>query len=98
MLAMRGVSITEDPHLVYVLDGSWALGVAAAFSMLQLVDLIRPGFPPLLLVGIDYPEGRANSRSRDYTMVDAVSSDDPLLSGMFANPLTRPGGADRFLE
>jgi len=98
MLAMRGVSITEDPHLVYVLDGSWALGIAAAFSTLQLVDLIKPGFPPLLLVGIDYPEGRANSRSRDYTMVDAVSDENPLLAPMFANPLTRPGGADRFLE
>jgi predicted alpha/beta superfamily hydrolase len=95
--AMRGVT-AEEPQLVYVLDGSWALGVAAAFSMLQLVDLVRPGFPPLLLVGVDYAEGRANSRSRDYTMVDAVSSENPALSGIFADPLTRPGGADRFLE
>ena len=98
MLAMRGVSVTEEHQLVYVLDGSWALGIAAAFSMLQLVDMVRPGFPPLLLVGVDYAEGRTNSRSRDYTMVDAVSADHPVLGSMFADPLMRPGGADRFLE
>lgn len=98
LLALRGVPAPQELQLVYVLDGSWALGIAAAFSMLQLVDLVRPGFPPLLLVGVDYLEGQANSRSRDYTMEDAVSPDDRTLGSLFADPLTRPGGADRFLE
>ena len=84
-------------QLVYVLDGSWALNVAASFCLLQLADLVKPGFPPLLLVGIDYPEGRVNSRSRDYTMADSVA-DHPILNQYAADPRTRPGGADRFLE
>jgi predicted alpha/beta superfamily hydrolase len=98
VLAARGLADAQEPKLVYVLDGSWALGIAAAFSMLQLFDLVRPGFPPLLLVGIDYPTGRVNSRSRDYTMIDSVPKDHPDLGRLYSDPLTRPGGADRFLE
>jgi predicted alpha/beta superfamily hydrolase len=79
-----------------VLDGGWCLAAAAAVALVQLVDLVRSGFPPLLLVGIDYPEGRPGSRSRDYTMADAVP-DDPMIDAMKAHPLTAPGGADRFL-
>lgn len=87
----------QDLLVCYVLDGAWALGLASAISLLQMADILRPGFPPLLLVGVDYPEGRVGSRSRDYTMADAVP-DHPLLTQAAANPLTRPGGADAFLE
>jgi predicted alpha/beta superfamily hydrolase len=95
-LAARGLKADGPLQLVYVLDGGWCLAAAAAIALLQLVDLVKPGFPPLLLVGIDYPEGRLGSRSRDYTMADAVP-DDPMVDAMKANPLTAPGGADRFL-
>lgn len=94
-LAARGVAAGAKLDVVYVLDGSWALGIAAALSTLQLADLIRPGFPPLLLVGVDYPEGRPNARSRDYTMKDSVPK--AMAQALAANPATAPGGADRFL-
>lgn len=96
-LKMRGLPPDQEFQLVYVLDGSWALALAAAVCTLQLADLVKPGFPPLLLVGVDYPEGRINSRSRDYTMADAVP-DHPLLAQASKDPRTCPGGADRFLE
>lgn len=86
---------TPPLDVVYVLDGSWALAMAAGICMLQYVDLIRPGFPPVLLVGVDYPAGRTNARSRDYTMADAVPS--PMNEALSASPETTPGGADRFL-
>jgi len=96
-LAARNLKTDQPLQLVYVLDGGWGLAAAAAIALLQLADTVKPGFPPLLLVGIDYPEGRMGSRSRDYTMADAVP-DDPMIDAMKANPLTAPGGADRFLE
>lgn len=96
-LAARGIAADREPLVCYVLDGSWALGVAAATCLLQLADLVKPGFPPLLLVGVDYPEGRVGSRSRDYTMADSVP-DHAMVRQLAANPLTKPGGADRFLE
>lgn len=94
-LAARGLAANGKLDVVYVLDGSWALGIAAALCTLQLVDLVRPGFPPLLLVGVDYPEGRPNARSRDYTMKDYVPK--AMTQALAANPATAPGGADRFL-
>jgi predicted alpha/beta superfamily hydrolase len=96
-LAARGVAAGDKLDVVYVLDGSWALGIASALCTLQLVDLVRPGFPPLLLVGVDYPEGRPNARSRDYTMKDAVPK--AMAAALAANPATAtaPGGADKFL-
>jgi predicted alpha/beta superfamily hydrolase len=81
--------------LVYVLDGSWALGVTAGIAMLQYADLIRPGFRPVLLVGVDYPVGAKNARSRDYTFAGSVPS--PMKEGLSAAPETTPGGADKFL-
>lgn len=95
MLAFRGLKPGDKLDLVYVLDGSWALGIAAAISTLQLADLVRPGFPPLLLVGVDYPEGRPNARSRDYTMKDSVPK--AMAQAMAGNPATAIGGADKFL-
>ncbi|MEO8452800.1 MAG: alpha/beta hydrolase-fold protein [Gemmatimonadota bacterium] len=95
LLAFRGVAAGEKLNVVYVLDGSWALGIAAAVCALQLADLVRPGFPPLLLVGVDYPEGRPNARSRDYTMKDSVPK--AMAQAMAATPATAAGGADKFL-
>jgi predicted alpha/beta superfamily hydrolase len=94
MLAMSG---KKDASLdvVYVLDGSWALGAAASICMMQYVDLINPGFAPVLLVGVDYTVGQANARSRDYTMADSVPS--PMKEALSASPKTAPGGADKFL-
>lgn len=95
-LGARGQPTDQPLSLVYVLDGSWALNVAAVICNLQLVDLVKPGFPPLLLVGVDYPEGRPNARSRDYTMADSVP--EPMSTQLAASPATAPGGADRFLR
>jgi predicted alpha/beta superfamily hydrolase len=95
ILAAFGRSADDKLDVLYVLDGSWALGLAATVSMLQLADLVRPGFPPLLLVGVDYPEGRPNARSRDYTMKD--SAPKVLAERLAATPATTPGGADKFL-
>jgi predicted alpha/beta superfamily hydrolase len=94
-LAALGRPGGEKLDVVYVLDGSWGLGIAAAVCTLQLADLVRPGFPPLLLVGVDYPEGRPNARSRDYTMKDSVPK--AMAQQLAATPATATGGADRFL-
>jgi len=83
-------------ELVYVLDGSFALAVAAATCRLLGADLVNPGFPPVLLVGLDYPEDRPNARTRDYTMKDSVPEYMGKLLGT-GTPQTTPGGADRFL-
>lgn len=87
----------DNPPLdvVYVLDGSFALNITAAICMLQYVDIINPGFAPVLLVGVDYPVGQINARSRDYTMTDSVSS--AMRDALSASPQTTPGGADKFL-
>ncbi|WP_447758751.1 alpha/beta hydrolase-fold protein [Sphingopyxis fribergensis] len=84
-------------ELVYVLDGSFALAIAAATCRLLSADLVNPGFPPVLLVGLDYPEDRPNARTRDYTMKDSVPEYMGKLLGA-GTPQTTPGGADRFLE
>src|SRR5262245_16153695 len=82
--------------VVYPLDGTLTLSSAAAICLVQLADLIRPGFPPLLLVGLDYPEGRPNARTRDYTMADCVP---PSMAAMVGStPESTPGGAERFLS
>lgn len=90
-------SLGENPSLdvVYVLDGSFMLNIAAPICMLQYGDGINPGFTPVLLVGVDYPVGQINARSRDYTMADSVPS--PMREQLSASPQTTPGGADKFL-
>lgn len=86
----------EPLEIAYVLDATLALAPAAVTATLKLADLVRPGFPPLLLVGIDYPEGRPNARTRDYTMTDSVPESMRAMLG--TGPESTPGGADRFLE
>ncbi len=82
--------------VVYVLDGSFALAVAATICSLQSADLINPGYKPVLLVGVDYPDDKLNARSRDYTMKDSVP---PSVSKIVATtPRTTPGGAENFLS
>jgi uncharacterized protein len=85
------------PKVVYVLDGSIALASAACLCMLQVVDLIRPGFEPLLLVGLDYVEGRLNARTRDY--VPAGAAPESVTKHLEGHPPEfHPGGADRFMK
>jgi predicted alpha/beta superfamily hydrolase len=88
-------STEEEFQLVYVLDGWFMLPVASAICTLQRADLIRPGFPPLLLVGIDYPEGAPNQRTRDYTMPDTLPEE--MAAGMKAAGVPY-GGASAFLS
>lgn len=82
--------------VVYVLDGWFALGMASAICALQYADLIHPGFAPVLLVGVDYPEGAINARSRDYTMANAVPA--AMEEALSTVPQMKPGSADRFLD
>ena len=42
--------------VVYVLDADLALGLVRDLTNVLPVDLIEPGFPELLLVGIGYPD------------------------------------------
>jgi predicted alpha/beta superfamily hydrolase len=91
-----GAEADKKPlDVVYVLDASFALGITATICMLQYADLVNPGFAPVLLVGVDYPVGAPNARTRDYTMADSVPSS---LTEMFPkSPEMTPGGADKFL-
>lgn len=94
--ALRAGGKGPPLEVVYVLDGSFALAVAAAVCRLLAADLINPGFPPVLLVGVDYPDDKLNARTRDYTMTDSV----PASLGKVlktTTPQTTPGGADKFL-
>jgi predicted alpha/beta superfamily hydrolase len=94
VLARAGLK-DKPLDLVYVLDGAWALAEAVGISRLLIGDDLNPGFPPVMLVGLDYPVGQMNARNRDYNPVDAAPpSWMPKLS---AFPQTTPGGADKFL-
>jgi hypothetical protein len=91
-----GAAADKKPlDVVYVLDASFTLGITATICMLQYADLIKPGFAPVLLVGVDYPVGASNARTRDYTMADSVPSS--LLERFPKTPEMTPGGADKFL-
>lgn len=82
--------------VVYVLDGAFALAVAATICMLQSADLVNPGYKPVLLVGVDYPIDGENGRNRDYTMRDAIPPS--LAKYVGQTPRIVPGGADKFLS
>ncbi|MEM6486394.1 MAG: alpha/beta hydrolase-fold protein [Pseudomonadota bacterium] len=92
----EALQIPEDQplDLVYVLDGGGVLGLVSAIADAQLVSGLKPGFPPLLLVGLDYPEGRPNARTRDYTHNDLAVP----LSAEKQPPEETIGGADNFLR
>ncbi len=96
VLAALGMDADQPLQLVYVLDGSSSLPLVATVATLGLADIVKPGFPPLLIVGVDYPEGDTNSRSRDYTMADSVP--ESMATALAASPDTAPGGADNFLR
>lgn len=82
--------------LVYVLDGSFALAVAATVCSLLAADMVNPGFKPVLLVGVDYTDDKLNARTRDYTMKDSVPAYVTKMVPALT-PQTTPGGADKFL-
>jgi len=94
--ALRSDGKGPPLEVVYVLDGSFALAVAATVCRLLAADLINPGFPPVLLVGVDYPDDKLNARTRDYTMKDSVPASLGKVLKM-TTPQTTPGGADKFL-
>lgn len=94
---LRAGGTTVPLEVVYVLDGSFALAVAASVCRLLAADRIDPGFPPVLLVGVDYPEHRPNARTRDYTMRESVPEYLNKLLDV-GSPQTTPGGAEKFLE
>src|SRR5688500_121450 len=62
---LRTVGKAAPLDIVYVLDGSFMLATAATACTLLAADRVNPGFPSLLLVGVDYPEDRPNARTRD---------------------------------
>jgi predicted alpha/beta superfamily hydrolase len=83
--------------VIYVLDGSFMLGMAATICQLLAADAINPGFKPVLLVGVDYLDDNLNARMRDYTMKDSIPANiSKMLSA--GTPQTTPGGADNFLK
>ena len=93
-LFMQMRNIEGQPlDLVYVLDASVALGLALATAQLQLIDRDKPGFPPLLLVGIDYLEDKPNARTRDFTHTDLVVPNPGETT-----PENTVGGADNYLR
>ncbi len=95
----RFLDARENPEapldVLYVLDASWAFGVSSTVCMLALADSIRPGFPPLMLVGVDYAVGDVNARSRDYTMPSSIPQD--MAKKFASSPKTAIGGAEKFL-
>lgn len=77
-------------NVVYLLDGKFMLGVAVSTCTMLSVDLIKPGFPKLLLVAIDYLEGEKNQRNRDFTHIELG------FSRRVSDEIS--GGADNFLR
>ena len=94
-LFMQMIQAAGKPlDLVYLVDGSFALGQAAGIAGLQYADALKPGFPPLLLVGIDYLVDKPNARTRDYTHTDLAVK----LTPGETTPENTIGGADSFLR
>lgn len=59
---------TGDPsyQLVYVLDANISFGMTVEIARLHQMDLIRPGVPEMVLVGIGYPDPyRVGTRSTE---------------------------------
>lgn len=85
--------------LAYVLDANIAFGMTVEIARLFQLDLIRPGVPELVLVGIGYPDPyrMGTLRARDLTPAGSLSDefDDLLRSAPVFDGL---GGAAEFLR
>lgn len=89
----------QSYQLVYVLDANISFGMTAEIARLFQVDLIRPGMPEMVLVGIGYPDpARAGTlRARDLTPEGSLSDElDQLLRS--APVFDGLGGAAAFLR
>lgn len=89
----------QSYQLVYVLDANISFGMTAEIARLFQVDLIRPGMPEMVLVGIGYPDPtRAGTlRARDLTPEGSLSDDlDQILRS--APVFDGLGGAAEFLR
>ena len=89
----------QSYRLVYVLDANISFGMTAEIARLFQVDLIRPGVPEMVLVGIGYPDpARAGTlRARDLTPEGSLSDEfDQLLRS--APVFDGLGGAAAFLR
>jgi len=85
--------------LVYVLDANISFGMTVELARLFQFDLIRPGIPEMILVGIGYPDpSRAGTlRARDLTPEGSLSDEfDQLLRS--APVFDGLGGAAEFLR
>ena len=89
----------QSYKLVYVLDANISFGMTAEIARLFQVDLIRPGVPEMVLVGIGYPEPQRAGilRARDLTPAGSLSDElDQLLRS--APVFDGVGGAAEFLR
>ena len=85
--------------LVHVLDANISFGMATEISRLFQADLIRPGMPELVLVGIGYPDAKrmGTLRARDLTPEGSLS--DMMVNALKMAPnYDGHGGAAGFLR
>ena len=89
----------QSYQLVYVLDANIAFGMTVEIARLHQMDLIRPGIPEMVLVGIGYPDPyrMGTLRARDLTPAGSLSEEfDELLRS--APVFDGLGGAAEFLR
>lgn len=89
----------QSYQLVYVLDANISFGMTVEIARLHQMDLIRPGVPEMVLVGIGYPDPYrvGTLRARDLTPEGSLSDEfDQLLRS--APVFDGLGGAAEFLR
>ena len=89
----------QSYQLVYVLDANISFGMTVEIARFFQLDLIRPGLPEMVLVGIGYPDPYrvGTLRARDLTPAGSLSDDiDQLLRS--APVFDGVGGAAEFLR
>ncbi len=89
----------QSYSLVYVLDANISFGMTVELARLFQLDLIRPGMPEMVLVGIGYPVPQMAGvlRARDLTPAGSLS-DDIVEALRSAEVYEGHGGAAEFLR
>jgi len=89
----------QSYRLVYVLDANISFGMTVEVARLFQLDLIRPGMPEMVLVGIGYPAPAMAGvlRARDLTPAGSLS-DDIVAALRAAEVYEGHGGAAEFLS
>ena len=89
----------QSYRLVYVLDANISFGMTVEIARLFQLDLIRPGMPEMVLVGIGYPDPPMAGilRARDLTPAGSLS-DDIAEALRSAEVYEGHGGAAEFLR